>query len=200
MAKIEPPIELKPETGLPRFRRNASLRLDDGVIVATDGRGRSRRFELDGTDRAPARVRSFGLDKQGLMDGEGNLLALWEKAIWGLDGRIVDLCVAAGIKFGTQDTTTLPPMRSDGIKIFDVPALPIMSASSSIGIVAFAASQVHVAPDVVTVPIMIVALSVALISFVLWRRAERLDPEAAERQRQAIQEMLAEADLDDEDG
>ncbi|HEY4409192.1 MAG TPA: hypothetical protein VGO87_04880, partial [Acidimicrobiia bacterium] len=191
------PIVLHPETGLPRFRRTASLRVQDGVITATDGKGRSRSFPLDGTTSAPARVRAFGMDQEGLMDGAGNLLAVWEHGIWG-GAAIVDFSVAAGIKFGTQDDPALPPLRSDGIKIFDIPALSVASVCSAVGIVAFGASQLHVVRDAIAVPVMVVALIGALVGLILWRMASRLDPKVAERRRQIVQEALAEDDGDDE--
>jgi hypothetical protein len=192
------PIVLHPETGLSRFRRTASLRVQSGVITATDGKGRSRSFPLDGTPRAPARVRAFGMDQEGLIDGAGNLLAVWEHGIWG-GAAIVDFSVAAGIKFGAQDDPALPPLRPDGLKIFDIPALSIASACSAVGIVAFGTSQFHVVPDIITIPVMVVALIVALIGLILWRKASRLDPEVAERRRKIVREALAENDDDDDD-
>ena len=125
------------------------------------------------------------------------LLAIWEHGIWG-GAAIVDFSVAAGIKFGSQDDPALPPWRSDGVKIFDVPTLSIMSACSAIGIVAFGSSQLHVVPDIIAVPVMIVALLGALVGLILWRKASRLDPEVAERRRQIVQEALAENDDDDD--
>jgi hypothetical protein len=138
------------------------------------------------------------MDQEGLMDGAGNLLAVWEHGIWG-GAAVVDFSVAAGIKFGTQDDPTLPPLRSDGIKIFDIPALSVMSACSAVGIVAFGSNQLHVVPDVIAVPIMIVALAGALVGLVLWRKATRLDPDVADRRRQIVQEALAEYHNDDDD-
>jgi hypothetical protein len=192
------PMTLRPETGLPRFRRNASLRLEDGAIIATDRHGQSRYFRLDGTEHAPARVRVFGIDKQGLMDHAGRLLAVWENAVWGGE-NMADFCIAAGIKWGVQDEPKLPPMRPDGIKMFDIPVLPMAGAFSSVGIVAFGASQVHAGPDIVTVPVMMSALTGSAISLVLWKIASRMTPEVAERRKRDMQEALAEARLDDED-
>jgi len=195
----QPPIVLKPESGLPGFRRKASLRLESDAIVATDGRGRSRRFPLDGSDRAPARMWGFGLagGREGLLDKAGNLMAVWDDGIWGGEAR-ADFCIAANIKWGMQDEGSVPPLRPDGIKIVDFPALPLASTFSTIGIVAYAAHQFDFVPDVITLPIMIVALAAALVCLVLWKKASRLDPEVAERRRRVIEEVLASDDDDDD--
>jgi hypothetical protein len=133
------------------------------------------------------------------MDGEGNLLAVWENGIWG-GAAMVDFSVAAGIKFGTQDDPTLPPLRSDAIKIFDVPALFIMRLCSGTGIAFFGSNQLHIVPDVIAVPVMVLALLGAIVAFILWKKASRVGPEVAERRRRIVQEALSERDIVDGKG
>jgi len=192
------PITLRPEQGLPKFRRNASLHLDEDAITVTDRHGRSRRFPLDGSETAPAKIWVFGIEKQGLVDGSGRLLAVWENGLWGAENLVL-FTIAAGLKWGVQDDPKLAPMRSDGLKIFDIPALPMAGSFASIGIVAYGASQFQVAPDVVTVPVMVAALTGSVINLVLWKRASRLDPEVGERRRKEMEEALAyDADADEE--
>lgn len=194
-----PPFTLRPEEGLPTFRRNASLHLDEDAITVTDRHGRSRRFPLDGSEMAPAIVWTFGIEKQGLVDASGKLLAVWENGVWGAE-NVAMFSIAAGVKWGVQDDPALPPLRSDGLKIFDIPVLPMAGGFASIGIAAYGASQFDIAPDVVTVPVMIAALAGSVINLVLWKRAGRLEPDVAERRRKEMEEALADAaKIDDED-
>src|SRR5436309_12532254 len=101
---------LRPVTGLPGFRKNVTLRFTGSAIVVMDRRGRSRTFPLDGTDRAPSDLRVFRVGNQGLMDGAGNLLALWENGIW-ISKEVMTLIGATGLHWGMHDLPELPPMR-----------------------------------------------------------------------------------------
>jgi hypothetical protein len=192
------PIMLRPKQGTTRFRKHVSLRLEDEAIDATDRRGRTRRFPLDETDRAPAEVRIFGLMEQGLVDGAGNLLALWENGIWDTK-KEVEFCTRAGLGVVGFDNSELPQMRSDGIKMFDIPALSMMQLCSAIGAVGFAGIELHIGPEPLADAVLTLGFAGSVTSFVLWRRASRPNRNAAARRKRTSQGALAEADAADED-
>ena len=194
-ARSGAPIVLRPVTGLPRFRKNVSLRFDGNAIVVTDRRGRSRTFALDGTEGAPTDIRAFGLD-QGLMDGAGNLLAVWENGIWNTEEEMA-LVKAGGFYWGMQPG--LPPMRSDGIRMYDLPTIPMMRTFSGIGAVGFAGLQLHFLPSSLADLLLTGGFIGGAISVVLYKIGSRVDPDVAESRRQAAREALAEAARDDDD-
>ena len=191
------PVILRPVTGLPKFRKNVSLRFDGSAIVVTDRRGRSRTFPLDGTDRAPSDLRVFRVENQGLMDGAGKLLALWENGIWNSKEEVA-LIAATGLHWGMHDLPELPPMRDDGIRMYDIPTIPMMTGFSSIGVLGFAGLQLHFLPAGLADIVLTGGFVGSVASFVLWRKGSRLDPEVAEGRRQAVREALAETPDDDD--
>src|SRR4051794_3097800 len=79
------PLVVRPRSGSGRLRKNASIRMDGAAIVATDRRGRSRTFPLDGTDDSPSGFQyTRQLDDGGfyLEDRRGRSLVRLDSLNW----------------------------------------------------------------------------------------------------------------------
>jgi len=194
---LQAPIVLRPVTGLPGFRKHVSLRLRNGAIVVTDRRGRSREFSLDDSDRAPEGIFVFGIMQEGMLDRGGRLLAVWENGIWRSD-EFMRLISATGLHWGMYEQAA-PPLRSDGIRVFDWPTISMMRTCSSVGVVGFAALQLHFLPSSLADLLLTGGFIGGAISVVLWKIGSRVDPDVVESRRQAAREALAEAARGDDD-
>jgi len=152
---------VRPSSGSRRLRKNASIRLENGAIVATDRRGRSRSFPIDGTDEAPRGFRSTGKLGGGyyLEDRQGRSFVRLDLMNWDPE-RLGDLEQAAGFKVVTDQG--VPTDRPGMMKIEDPPYFACASMSAGLGIAAVSLYWVHIAPEAV---MMLVALP-ALILFV----------------------------------
>jgi hypothetical protein len=140
---------VRPRSGSRRLRRNASLRLDGGSIVATDRRGESRNFPIDGTDNAPRGFRSAErLDDGGyyLEDRRGRALVRLQIIDWKVEevGALED---AAGFKAVIDPGT--PSDRPEMMTIEDPPYFARASISAAVGTAAVSLYWLHIAPEAV---------------------------------------------------
>jgi hypothetical protein len=142
-------VVLRPRNGLPSLRGHAGYVLENGVITASDRRGRSRSFPLDGTENAPAEFRTIGRT-DGLVDGAGNMLTRAYGVNWGVHD-FVDFLAAADLMMVSCDPELpVPPLRSDGIDISTFNPMPMMSATAAVGTTAWKLGNADVLPGVVT--------------------------------------------------
>jgi hypothetical protein len=155
------PMVVRPTDGSKRLRKNATIRLEGGAIVATDRRARSRRFPIDGTDEAPRGFRSTGQLGGGyyLEDRKGRALVRLDLMNWDPE-RLGDVEKAAGFKVVTDPGR--PTDRPEMMKIEDPPYFAWASVSAAVGIAAVSLYWLRIAPEAA---MMVVALP-ALILFV----------------------------------
>ena len=157
----EKPMVVRPTDGSRRLRKNASIRLEGGALVATDRRGRGRAFPIDGTENAPRGFRGTGqLDgRRYLEDRRGRALVRLDLMDWDPE-QLGDLEDAAGFKVITDPGT--PTDRPEMMKIEDPPYFAWASGSAAVGIGAVSLYWLHIAPEAI---MTLVALP-ALILFV----------------------------------
>jgi hypothetical protein len=119
-------VKITPDRGTRRFRRACSLAVEDGVLVATDRKGTTRRFPLNQDLTSPAAsvmisATPFGAfrDQSTIIDGNGEVLVLtyvgdWDTIEWG------ELEQAAGltkdVEYHAEPKTQL---RQDGLVLED---------------------------------------------------------------------------------
>jgi hypothetical protein len=146
-----------PRSGSRRLRRNASIRLGGGAIAATDRRGRSCRFPIDGTDESPRGFRSAGLEGHGdyLEDRRGRALVRLQIIDWD-PTKLHALDDAAGFKAVIDPGT--PSDRPEMMKIEDPPYLAWASTSVAVGIAAVSLYWIHIAPEAVMLVLALPAL------------------------------------------
>jgi hypothetical protein len=117
--------EVEPFSGTRRFRRTARMCVRDGALVATDRRGRTFSFPMDGTPQAPARfVVTFASEERdghgrfAYLDGSGQAIIRGLNHEWNHFEQM-EFNDAAGIAEGLANPP-LPPLRHDGCAIEDV--------------------------------------------------------------------------------
>ena len=159
--KDEKRMVVRPTSGSPSLRKNATIRLEGGAIVATDRRRRSRSFLIDGTDTSPRGFRGTGqLDgRHYLEDQRGRALVRLDLMDWDPE-ELGDLEDAAGFKVVTDPGT--PSDRPEMMKIEDPPYFAWAGVSAAVGTAAVSLYWLHIAPEAV---MLLVALP-ALILFV----------------------------------
>lgn len=171
---------LRPRNGLPSFRRKAGFSLKEGVITASDRRGRSRSFAIDGTDRSPVgflRKR----DLEGLVDGAGNMLTRSYGVDWG-SSDFINFLVAADLRWVSDDSDSPdPPLRSDGIEISTFNPIPIMTVSSTVALLVGRLSDFNLFPGVVTWTIVTASALVVVGSFGFAVMTDADEPEDEKR-------------------
>jgi|GEM_PF-2881708 len=156
----ETPMVVRPRSGSRSLRTNASIRLEDGAIVATDRRRRSRRFPIDGADDSPTGFQyTRDLDDGGLYleDRRGRSLVRLVAMNWSAQ-ELSSLEEAAGISVVTDPGSghSSPGM----MKIEDPPYFAWASTSAAIGIAAISLYWVHIAPESVMLVVALAALIV----------------------------------------
>ncbi|HVW33740.1 MAG TPA: hypothetical protein VHL53_14480 [Acidimicrobiia bacterium] len=174
---------VRPASGSRRLRKNASLRLEGGAIVATDRRGRSRRFPIDGSDESPRGFRSAQqLDSGGyyLEDRRGRALVRLRIMDWDPE-KVHALDEPAG--FEPVIDPKRPSDRPEMMKIEDPPYFARASTSAAVGIAAVSMYWLHIAPEAVMLLVALPALILFLWFITLTKLAmpKREDLEAAAR-------------------
>jgi len=187
-----------PRSGSRLLRRNASIRLDAGAIVATDRQGSSRTFPLDGTDDSPRGFRSAKrLDEGGgyyLEDRQGRSLIRLDLMNWNVE-QLSALEQAAGFKVVTDPGT--PSDRPEMMTIEDPPYFAWASASAAVGIAAVSLYWLHIAPEAVMVLVALPALILFAWFMTLVKLSMPNRKEIAALEKQAHEravEVLAETD------
>jgi hypothetical protein len=155
----ETAMVVRPTSGSRRLRRNASVRLEGSAIVATDRRGRSRVFPIDGSDDAPRGFRStMQLDNGGyyLEDREGRSLVRLRIMDWDPE-QLHALDRPAGFEVVTDPAT--PSDRPEMMRIEDPPYFARASISAAVGVAAVSLYWLHFVPgavmDFVALPALI---------------------------------------------
>ena len=107
---------------------------------------------------------------------------MWNTTTWASSEWVELFTARARLRWVVDEQAKeLPPMREDGIVVRDVDPIYLMGLFSSIGTLAFAGLQLH--PQRFDEPILILAFTGGVVSFVLWRKSTRIDPEVAARRR-----------------
>lgn len=109
---------LRPTGGTKKFRRNCRLVAEEGAIAATDRNGKTTRFQLDGTDAAPAEMITYlGKDPFVIIDRRGTAVLTSPFLLWDSSER-ADFCEAVGIAFNANNVDPAPPpLRPDGVRL-----------------------------------------------------------------------------------
>ena len=159
------PLTIRPRSGTRALRENASLRLEDGAITATDRRGRSRTFPLIGAENSPVCVGS-ALREGGdywLEDPKGRALLVLDSLEWDGD-ELFNFKQAAGLELNVRSPGESPaPKRPDVFRVMDPPYVSWAIRATAVGGAAISLRWLHVAPEVF---VYVVALP-ALV-FLLW--------------------------------
>lgn len=110
----------RPGRGTWRYRRNCSLRLEDGALVATDRRKRETRVLLNGGPQSPvAHLSHFRTEPNAsyYVDGNGDaVIKVVEPARWDPDTEFA-MAKAAGLR--VDSTELIHPVRADGVVLDD---------------------------------------------------------------------------------
>jgi hypothetical protein len=180
------PLTIRPRSGTRSLRKHASLRLEDGAIVATDRRGRSRTFQLEGAENSPV---CFGraLVEGGdywLEDRCGRALLLLEDLDWDGD-EFFKFRQASGLE--AHGRRQAPRKRPDIFKVMDPPFLSWGIRASGIGGAAVALNWLHIAPE----PLVYLVGLPALL-FLLWcLLMTKLSSPSAEDLRKLDEDLIA---------
>jgi hypothetical protein len=113
------PLTIRPRSGTRALRKKASLRLEDGAILATDRRGRSHTFQLAGAENSPTGFGRALYDGRGpywLQDHSGRSLLLLDRGDWDGD-EFFKFRKATGLDaHGRKEP---PPKRPDVFRVMD---------------------------------------------------------------------------------
>lgn len=173
----ETPMVVHPASGSRQLRKSASIGLEDGAFVATDRRGRRRRFPIDGGENSPRGFRSadgvFYLE-----DRSGRALIRFDTLDWDWQ-QVGPVQEAAGFDVLTEPGTPSP--NPEMMKIQDPPYFARASASAAVGTAAVSLYWLHFAPEAVMLLVALPALILFLWFITLTKLAmpKREDMEAA---------------------
>jgi hypothetical protein len=186
----EEAVSIRPAAGGPLLRKNARLMFHEGVLEATDPRGRTRRFNLsDGNGPYEFRYGTWKGDADfALIDGSGHALLLLDQTSFHFDD-ISRLRHATGLKL--DETGSQPPTRRDTVALVNLPYLKIGSAVFAVGAAAFGLwSVTHIEFFVlgVTLPAVLI-----LIPVLIFGRRSILSPEDAKAEFAKLQPDVDEA-------
>ena len=176
---------VRPVNGSRRLRRVASIRLDGGAIVATDRRGRSRKFPIDGSDDSPGGfqyTRDMSDGGYYLEDRRGRSLVRLDGMNWDTD-QLSALEDAAGLSVRSDPGSASPDPGM--MTIQDPPYFSRASVSASIGMGAMALYWLHIAPEAVVNFLALPALVVCVYFIVVLKLSMPNKKEIAAMQKRA---------------
>jgi hypothetical protein len=183
-------VSIRPAAGGPRLKKNARLIFHQGVLEATDPRGRTQRFDLS-DHNGPYEFR-YGTWKGdadfALIDGSGHALLLLDQTSFHFDdiSRLQD---ATGLK--SDESGSQPPSRRDTVALVNLPYLKIGGVVFAAGSVAFglwAVTGVEFFVLAVTLPAVLI-----LIPLLIFGRRSILSPEDAKAEFAKLQPQVDES-------
>jgi hypothetical protein len=161
----EEPVSIRPAWGGPSLKKHASLTFRQGVLEATDGRGRARAFSLSDTN-GPYRF-AYGDTWEGeadyaLVDRSGYAVLLVDQKAFRNDD-IIRLQKATGL--ANEGMGKQPPTRPDAIALLNPPYLKWAGSAFAAGAVAFGLwSVTHVEILVLGITLPALIIMVALLT------------------------------------
>jgi hypothetical protein len=175
------PLIIRPSSGSSALRKHASLRVEDAAIIATDRRGRTRTFRLDGAEDSPVcfgRAMIEGGD-YWLEDRSGRALLLLEILDWD-DDAFLKFILATGL--WTHERKQAPAKRPDVFRVKDPPYVIWAIRASGIGGAAVALYWLHIVPEPLVYVVGLPALGFFLWCFVM-NKITSPSPETGARPR-----------------
>ena len=115
--ETEIPGVLRPTGGTKKFRRNCRMVAEENSIAVTDRDGKTTRFRLDGSAKAPKEMMSYlGPDLFMILDGKGRGVATGSFLLWDAV-ESAQFCDKAHIEKSVTNTYTPPALRPDGVRL-----------------------------------------------------------------------------------
>lgn len=190
------PLTIRPRSGTRALRKHASLRLEDGTIIAMDRRGRSRTFSLTGAENSPACAGS-ALAESGdywLEDRNGRALLVLNSADWDGD-ELFNFKQALGLELNIRGPGERPPpKRPDVFRVMDPPYLSWGIRASAVGGAVIALRWLHIAPEFLVLWVAVPSLVLTIWFLFMHQRSAPTHEQILEDLRELDEDLIAAGD------